>query len=118
MGNEQVSGIIYLACPYTHPSAVVRLQRFELATRAAAKLIAQGLIVFSPITMTHPIDVQLAGTADTLGSEFWVSFDESFMNFCSEMAILRVNGWENSPGVARERKYFESRGRKVWFIDP
>jgi hypothetical protein len=113
-----MSSIIYLACPYTHQSAEVRLRRFELATRTAARLISEGRIVFSPITMTHPIDVLLAGGQDTLGSEFWVRFDESFMNFCNEMAILRLIGWENSPGIIRERKFFEDRGRKVWFIDP
>lgn len=110
--------IIYLACPYTDPSPTVRRARFETATRVAARLVSEGNIVFSPITMTHPIDVQLAGRYDTLGSEFWVRFDEAFMDFCSELAILRVPGWDKSPGVARERRFFEERGRKVWFVDP
>ena len=70
MGDQVLANIIYLACPYTHPSAEVRLQRFELATRAAAKLISEGLIVFSPITMSHPIDMQLAGKHNTLAANF------------------------------------------------
>jgi Domain of unknown function (DUF1937) len=56
--------LIYLACPYSDPSAAVRLQRFEHATKAAAALIQQGHIVFSPITMTHPIDLEIAGSGN------------------------------------------------------
>jgi hypothetical protein len=114
----QGSKIIYLACPYTDPSSEVRRLRFHAATRAAAALIKQGHIVFSPITMSHPIDVVLAGEDATLGSDFWVAFDEAFMSFCSEIAILRIEGWDTSPGVNRERKFFESRALPVWFVDP
>jgi hypothetical protein len=67
--------------------------------------------------MTHPIDVELAGRETTLGSEFWVRFDEAFMELCDEMLILRIDGWFESPGVQRERRYFERRKRPVSFID-
>ena len=116
--NIQEKKIIYLACPYTDASAEVREQRFRLATEVAANLIRKGQIVFSPITMTHPIDIVLAGDLGTLGSDFWVKFDESFMAFCSELAILRVEGWEKSPGILRERRFFEERSLPVWFVDP
>ena len=116
--NIQSPRIIYLACPYTDASVDVRELRFNAATRAAAALIKQGHIVFSPITMSHPIDVVLAGERGTLGSDFWVAFDEAFMSFCSEMAILRIQGWDESPGIIRERKFFESRALPVWFVDP
>src|SRR3954470_8339054 len=42
--------IIYLACPYTDGDPRLREQRFEAATDAAAFLIRQGYIVYSPIT--------------------------------------------------------------------
>jgi hypothetical protein len=66
--------------------------------------------------MTHPIDQELAGS-QTLGSEFWVRFDEAFMEFCTEMLILRLDGWQQSSGIARERKFFEERGRPIRFLD-
>jgi hypothetical protein len=68
--------------------------------------------------MTHPIDVELAGQHATLGSDYWVRFDEAFMTFCDEMVILRVAGWEESDGVGRERRFFERVGRPVSFLDP
>jgi hypothetical protein len=68
--------------------------------------------------MTHPIDVILAGEGATLGSEFWVKFDESFMSFCSEIIVLRLDGWEASSGVSRELAFFRERGLPVTYVDP
>jgi hypothetical protein len=118
MTKTDGSKIVYLACPYTDASADVRGERFHAATKAAAALISRGHIVFSPITMTHPIDVVMAGTAGTLGSEFWVAYDEAFMSFCSELAIVKICGWDKSSGIARERQYFEARSLPIWFVDP
>jgi hypothetical protein len=111
-------GIIYLAGPYTHPLPGIRKARFESITRAAAKLIEQGRIVYSPLTMTHPIDLVLAQEGQTLGSDYWVRFDEAFMAFCVEIVVLRLSGWERSSGVGRELAYFRERGRLVSFMDP
>lgn len=110
--------IIYLAAPYTHPNAEVRRARFEAITRAAAKQIAAGKIVYSPVTMTHPIDLALAGKGQTLGSDYWVKYDEAFMELCSEMVVLRLEGWEQSSGVRREIDFFKSKNLAVTFIDP
>jgi nucleoside 2-deoxyribosyltransferase len=108
-----IKRIIYLACPYTDPEATVREERFRLATEAAAALIKKGHVVFSPITMTHPIDVVLAGSSATLGSEFWVAFDEAFMDMCSEMMVLDIEGWDQSNGIRREMEYFKAQGKAV-----
>jgi hypothetical protein len=109
--------VIYLACPYTHPDQAVRAARFHAATRAAAALISQGNIVYSPITMTHPIDLVLGGS-ETLGSEYWVTFDEAFMDFCSELYVLTLDGWDKSPGIAREIEYFQRQRKPIYFISP
>lgn len=110
--------IVYLACPYSNPNADVRLARFNAATHVAAKLIERGLIVFSPITMTHPIDLILAAEGDTLGSEYWVEFDISFMQACSEIRILTLPGWRESQGVRREIAFFEEHGVAPQFLSP
>ena len=110
--------IVYLACPYTHPDDKIREERYQAATQAAASLIRQGNIVYSPITMTHPIDIILAGTTGTLGSDYWVSFDEAFMDVCSEMLILTIDGWEDSSGIRREMAYFKKQSKPVSFLAP
>jgi hypothetical protein len=109
--------IIYLACPYTDASFEVRELRFLAATEAAARLIREGFVVYSPITMTHPIDIALAGEGNTLGSEFWTRFDEAFMEFCTEIVVLRLAGWEDSSGIQRELDFFRKKGRPVRYMD-
>jgi hypothetical protein len=110
--------VVYLACPYTHPDPAVRQIRFDVATAAAADLIRAGQIVYSPITMTHPIDVLLAGASNTLGSDYWVAFDEAFMEMCSEMIVLRVDGWQRSSGIKREIAYFTEHKKPIRYMDP
>jgi uncharacterized glyoxalase superfamily metalloenzyme YdcJ len=110
--------LIYLAAPYTHILSAIRAARFEAVTRAAAALIRKGRVVYSPITMTHPIDVILAGKSDTLGSDYWVTFDERFMTFCSEIIVLRLVGWQQSTGVKREIEFFRERNLPISFLDP
>lgn len=115
--GPRTNKILYLACPYTHRDFQVRLRRFEQATKAAASLISDGYIVFSPITMTHPIDIVLAGSENTLGSDFWIKFDEAFMDRCDELVLLEIDGWMESSGVIREIEYFRANNKPLWSID-
>jgi hypothetical protein len=92
--------------------------RFNAANRAAAALIRLGHVVYSPITMTHPIDKVMAGTSNTLGSDFWVRFDEAFMEACSSINVLMIDGWDRSSGVRREIEFFTRRGKPVTYMDP
>jgi hypothetical protein len=108
--------VIYLACPYTDPDPAVRQSRFEIATAVAADFIRQGRVVYSPITMTHPIDMVLAGAANTLGSDYWVAFDEAFMDMCSEMVVIQLDGWQQSNGIKREITYFKERRKPIRYI--
>ena len=105
--------IIYLAGPYSHPDPDVREARYQALTDAATKLVMAGHIVFSPITMSHPIDVRLPEIRDT---DFWCGFDEPFMAACSEMLIVPLDGWQESVGVMKERAFFEARGLPVSFL--
>jgi hypothetical protein len=110
--------VVYLACPYTHPDPAIRKYRFEVATTVAADLIRAGRIVYSPITMTHPIDMVLAGDAGTLGSDYWVAFDEAFMEMCSEMIVIQLDGWELSSGIRREVEFFNRCKKPIRYMDP
>ncbi|WP_051053241.1 DUF1937 family protein [Afipia clevelandensis] len=109
--------LLYLACPYSHADLDVRVYRFDRATEAAAELIKQGRIVFSPITMTHPIDLVLTKGKGTLGSEYWLAFDKVFMDRCDELAVLQIDGWNESNGVLREIEYFRKQNKPIWLLD-
>lgn len=68
--------------------------------------------------MTHPIDLLLAKKEQTLGSDYWVKFDEAFMKMCSAIVVLRIDGWRESKGVKREIEYFRKNGKKVEYLEP
>jgi hypothetical protein len=118
------SEIIYLAGPYSndaprHPkgdaSAEKRLARFNAITEAARQLIEQGKIVYSPLTMTHPIAVRMKNDP---GSAFWVSFDEAFMVHCRRLIVLKLPGWDASSGIIREIEFFRYRGVAPEWCEP
>ena len=110
--------IVYLACPYSSHSMEVRVGRFEASAHAAAHLIHQGMFVYSPITMTHPIDLVMAEEGESMGSDYWCDFDEAFMNVCSEMIILVVPGWDESRGIKREAEFFAAAGKPIRYLIP
>lgn len=114
-----MSPIVYLAGPYTHADPKVREARFRALTHAAAQLVAAGHIVYSPITHSHPIDLSLKSDGVThLESAFWVAYDEAFMQHCSMIVVLMLDGWSNSSGVRREIEYFTERQRPIVWMNP
>lgn len=109
--------IIYLACPYSHKDESIKLERFHRANVAAAFLIKLGHVVYSPISMTHPIDQILIEDGCFFDSSYWVNFDETFMNICEAIVILKIDGWNLSSGVKREIEYFKNKGIDPLFLD-
>lgn len=94
--------LTYLACPYSHPDPVVMAHRFDRVNRAAANLIEQGMVVYSPISHTHPIAV--AGDLPDKSWAFWEQFDRAYLNLSHQLIVLCLPGWKESVGVAAEIK--------------
>ncbi|HYN45830.1 MAG TPA: DUF1937 family protein, partial [Allosphingosinicella sp.] len=114
--KEASPDIIYIGGPYSNDgpnapaekaSAAKRLARFHAITEVARHLIEQGEIVYSPLTMTHPIDLRMKNQQE---SSFWVTFDEAFMEHCRRLIVLTLPGWEQSSGLKREIAFFRERG--------
>ena len=101
---------IYLACPYSDPDQSVREARFREANRAAAIFMNDGHIIFSPISHSHPIASQ---NELPKGYDFWKTMDESFIEWCDEVWVLKMPGWDKSEGVARECIFADMLGKKV-----
>lgn len=104
---------IYLACPYSDPDPAVRETRFQAVNRIAARLIREEHIVFSPISMTHPIALngELPGTW-----EFWEAQDISFIEWCDLLVVAMLPGWEQSVGIKGEMKRAAEFEKPVVFI--
>lgn len=105
----------YLASPYTHPDPQRRAVRFQLAAFAAKRLMERGDIVFCPIAHSHPID-ECFGWPQS--GEFWKRQDEPFLMGCAKLVVLRLDGWEESKGLAHELAVARERGIPVEFMDP
>jgi hypothetical protein len=104
---------IYLAGPYSHQNMHVKAHRFNKLNIAAAKLMLDGFMVFSPISHTHPI--ALAGDLPG-GWEFWEEYDKTFIEWCDELHILKLAGWTESTGVQAEIEIAQKMDKPIVFI--
>lgn len=91
---------IYLACPYSDGSLVIRNYRFSMANEAAAWLMSGNNIVFSPIS--HSVPIAKTGQVPELSWQFWRKQDFAFLEWADALVVLKINGWEKSVGVREE----------------
>jgi len=110
---KEADGLIYLASPYSSSSAIVREDRFDAVCVAAANLMRAGLLIFSPIAHTHPI--ALCGLPK--GWEFWEKYDRQFLEACSGMIVLTLDGWQASKGIRAEVDIMTNARKVVAYMD-
>ena len=108
--------LVYLASPYSHPDPAVRFNRFQAVCRAAAKLMREGHQVFSPIAHSH--SVALFGDIGAGAHDFWWRQDEPWLRRADALYILKLDGWEQSEGIARERGLAEGLNKPITFVEP
>jgi hypothetical protein len=99
--------MVYLASPYTcrsrRPWLNRRIQhlRARLASIACGLLINDGLVVFGPITFSHPIERELKLPGSW---EYWEAFDRWYVERAVALWLLKLPGWERSVGMQAEIK--------------
>jgi len=110
--------LIYLACPYTHKEHYMMVARHMLVNAVAAKLMASGKYVFSPISHTHPIaEAGANGNPLPRGWDYWEGYDRRILSCCDRIIVLRLPGWETSTGVQAEIKIGQEMGMPVEYVD-
>lgn len=110
--------LIYLASPYSHPSAAVREWRYQCNLRAAAMMMKEGYAVFSPIAHSHPIEKFLAPINPDAMHDFWLAQDTEILKRCKEMFVLCIDGWQQSEGIKKEIVVAQEHGIPVFHKDP
>jgi len=95
--------LYYFAHPYTGNEK----NNYVLANHRMAKLIELGLKVYSPITMTHPLDEIVDKPHD-----FWMEFNQPFLEHAD--ALIVAPDFQYSNGCIREYAYF-TRAQKPIF---
>lgn len=105
-------GFTYLGSPYSlypdHDEAA------EIVAAAAAGLMAQGLVVYSPITHGHYVSQQ--GDLPT-SWEFWKAQCQPLIDAAAALAVLKMDGWGQSVGLQYEIGEFRRAGKPVVFLD-
>lgn len=105
--------MIYLASPYTHADPWVMEERYLRAARVLSQLLATGLWTYSPIVHCHELAKIASLPKD---AKFWQAYDFAMIRVCSKLMILRIDGWEQSRGVAAEKAEAERLGIPVEYI--
>lgn len=109
---RNAGGFIYLGSPYSlypdHDEAA------EIVAAAAAGLMAQGLVVYSPITHGHYVSHQ-GDLPQTW--EFWKAQCQPLIDAAAALAVLKMEGWGQSVGLQYEIGEFRRAGKPVVFLD-
>lgn len=107
--------LCYLATPYTKYHLGIEAA-FVHACEIAARLLKQGVRVYSPIAHTHPLAIY--GNLDPLDHSIWLPFDEAMMDAADCLIVARMKGWDQSYGVKHEIEFFARESKPIIHIDP
>ena len=104
---------VYLGAPYTHPDPAVREARFRAVTERAARLMLAGLVLFSPITHSHP----MRQYGLPVEFEFYRRSARAFIEASAAMVVLKLSGWQESVGLGEERQLAEELGKPILWLE-
>lgn len=107
--------MIYIASPYSR-FADGQEAAFVAAAKITGSLIARGLDVFSPIVHGHPL--ALYGGVPQFDAALWERVNRPYLEWCDELYVATMPGWQESAGVAHEIKYFADNGLPISNVDP
>lgn len=109
-------GFWYLATPFAkYPEG--REMAFVEASRAAGRLMKEGLAIFAPISHTHPIHKFNPDLPDT--HEFWVDQqDMPFMQSATGIIVGMLPTWRESRGIGIEIAAFKRMKKPVIYYHP
>lgn len=105
---------IYLATPYSHSDKTIMESRFDQACKIAGKLMLDGHVIFSPIAHMHPIAVLYDLPR---GWDFWHKYDVAMLQASSKFIVAKMEGWEQSKGIAGEINIAKSLKLPVEFME-
>lgn len=106
--------MIYFASPYWDKDPSVVINRYDLTCKKVAELVANGMVVMSPIVYGHT----LLNYKEIPGDwEFWKNFCETFLYKCDEMFVYKLDGWDKSTGVLTEIELAKSVNMKITYIE-
>ena len=109
-------GLLYfLSTPYSkYPKGLEHA--FRDASRLTARLLQEGLSVYSPIAHSHPIAMH--GGLEPRDHDIWIPFNELMMAKSDVLLVAHMEGWEDSYGIIQEIKAFGKAEKPIYHLDP
>jgi hypothetical protein len=105
----------YLASPYTHPDPHVMDLRYHMALRALGWLMKRKIWTYSPIVHCHEL-ARLHGLPRD--ANYWREYNLAMLDRASGMFVLRIDGIEQSNGVAGEIQRAQDTGQRTSWLTP
>lgn len=109
--------MVYLATPYTKYAKGLDAA-WKDACSVAARLLIEGVRVYSPIAHCHGLAIHGNPTILPSAHSIWLPFDEAMMLLTDCLLVAKLDGWDKSKGVTHEIEFFQKRGRPIYYIEP
>lgn len=110
-----LAGYLYLATPYSKYASGLDEAAAE-ASRIAARLMARGFRVLSPIAHSHAVAV--AGDLDKLDHDLWAFQDRPLLDSAAAVIVALMPGWAESAGVRAEIDIARKQRKPILFLHP
>lgn len=112
-----MSGYYYISNPYNGTDDQ-RQNRMEAAAHCCAALIKSGIHAFSPIVHNHSM-LQVVGDFTIQERKFLLlPFDFSLLKSSVGMIVLKLDGWKESYGVAKEIQLCQEKNIPIFYSTP
>ena len=108
--------ISYLGCPYLHTHSHIQDERYDKVTAVAARLMAEGQFIYSPITSMHHLSKTHIDILPN-GCDFWLQHDLAILARCDKLIVLLLEGWEHSNGLRREIEFAAENNIPVEYME-
>ena len=117
-----MNGLWYFAHPYTCKDKDGKYvlggeeANFHICNVRVAQLIEKGVLVYSPISHTHPIHMDYPPFVGGEVHQMWYEYDNGMIREVHFKGIILAPGWEKSTGCKAEKELFEELGREVRYL--
>ena len=106
---------IFMASPFTKFGRGHAGAYLDICKIASRFYLRYAVSVFSPISncygMCHHGDLPITG------NQFWHEFNYPFVKACGALVIAKMDGWDESFGVADERNSFRAAEKPIYYMD-
>lgn len=109
-----MADLIFVSAPYSAPFKHVIETRMAIYARSMALFAQRGDNVVGVLWMHFALEY-----VPSLGNDYatWEAYTKALLGRCDRLRVLKVHGWEESPGVKDEIAYAFACGIPVEYVE-